>query len=65
MSYPNPGTPTTPPVDPGVAAHAATVQHSATLPFTGGDVAGLAGIGLAFAVVGAVVVRRTRRARVA
>lgn len=65
MSYPDPGTTPTP-VDPGVAAHAA-VQHSTatTLPFTGGDVAGLGLIGAVCVAAGVAIVRRSRRARVA
>ncbi|MGZ4735504.1 MAG: hypothetical protein ACXV8R_07855 [Acidimicrobiia bacterium] len=61
--YPNGGTP--PSVSPnqaGTTVEAKTVtQSTGTLPFTGGDVAGLAAIGAATAGVGFVLVRRSRR----
>lgn len=40
-------------------------KTSGTLPFTGGDVAGLAAIGAGSALVGTALVRHARRARVA
>lgn len=65
-AYPDPGTPQSPVADPGVAAHAAsTTQQASTLPFTGGDVTGLAAIGLGAVLAGAAIVRRSRRPRVA
>ncbi len=40
---------------------AATATKTSTLPFTGGDVAGLALIGAGAVLAGTVIVRRTRR----
>jgi hypothetical protein len=61
--YPSGGT-TPPPTDPGsqVAASTAT-NHSSTLPFTGGDVAGLAVIGAGAALAGVVMVRQSKKHR--
>jgi len=64
MAYPDPGTPTTP-SDPGSAVKANTATKSATLPFTGGDVTGLAAIGAGAVLAGAVIVRQSRRRAVA
>lgn len=47
------------PGDPGVQG--ATATRSATLPFTGGDAAGLAAIGVGAVAAGAVIVRQSRR----
>ena len=56
------GTPTPgDPSDPGATVSPNTATKSATLPFTGGDVAGLAAIGAGAVLAGAVVVRQTRR----
>ena len=43
------------------AVKAATTTQPSTLPFTGGDVAGLAVIGVGAALAGTVMVRRSRR----
>jgi hypothetical protein len=64
MAYPNPGGTSTP-SDPGSQVEAAKTTRSSTLPFTGGDVAGLATIGAGAVVAGAVVVRQSRRRAVA
>ncbi|MEP6624978.1 MAG: hypothetical protein ABJC79_11075 [Acidimicrobiia bacterium] len=57
------------PGDPGdpatTAVSPATASKSATLPFTGGDVTGLALIGVGAAAAGAVFVRQSRRRVVA
>jgi len=53
------------PSDPGSQVEANTAAKSSTLPFTGGDVAGLAAIGAGAVLAGAVVVRQTRRKAVA
>jgi hypothetical protein len=63
-TYPNGGsTPTTVPV--AVEAKTATapvaVDPGRSLPFTGGDVVGLAGIGLAAVTVGGVMAGKSRR----
>ena len=58
--YPNGGDPPTV-VDPGTAVKGATATKSATLPFTGGDAAGLAAIGVGAVAAGAVFVRQSRR----
>lgn len=54
----NPQQPTT--VQPSAAVAGAAAQRS-TLPFTGGDLAGIAALGLAAAGTGTVLVRRSRR----
>jgi hypothetical protein len=64
MAYPDPGG-STPPSDPGAQVEANTASNSSTLPFTGGDVAGLAAIGAGAVVAGAVIVRQSRRKAVA
>jgi hypothetical protein len=54
------------PTDPGsTTVSPNTASRSTTLPFTGGDVAGLAVIGAGAVLAGAVVVRQTRRKAVA
>jgi len=58
LAYPTPSNPT-PPSDPGAQVEANTATKSASLPFTGGDVAGLAAIGAGAVLAGAVVVRRS------
>jgi hypothetical protein len=63
-TYPDPGG-STPPSDPGSQVQANTATKSATLPFTGGDVTGLALIGAGAVVAGAVIVRQSRRRAVA
>ncbi|HZR15603.1 MAG TPA: hypothetical protein VFC33_20385 [Acidimicrobiia bacterium] len=64
-TYPNGGTPpTTAQVEARTAVAPATVPSSAPssgLPFTGGDVAGLASIGAGAIVLGAFLTRRGRR----
>ncbi|MBV8951668.1 MAG: hypothetical protein JOZ99_12390 [Actinobacteria bacterium] len=62
-SYPNGGsTPTTVTVEgTTVPAPAATHDPGQSLPFTGGDVAGLAGIGMAAVAVGGAMASRGRR----
>lgn len=62
-AYPDGGTTT--PNDPGSQVEAAKTTKSSTLPFTGGDVAGIAAIGAGAAVAGAVIVRQSRRRAVA
>lgn len=57
--YPN-GGPSTEAQDRGSTVRAST-QAPSTLPFTGGDVAGLALIGAGAALAGTVMVRRARR----
>lgn len=47
--------------DPGSQVQAATASRSSTLPFTGGDAAGLAIIGVGAVAAGAVFVRQSRR----
>ncbi len=61
--YPNGGNPPAP-TDPGsqVAANTAT-NNTSTLPFTGGDVAGLAVIGAGAALAGVVMVRQSKKHR--
>ena len=58
--YPDGGTPNDP-SDPGAQVEANTAAKSASLPFTGGDVTGLAAIGAGAVLAGAVIVRQTRR----
>jgi hypothetical protein len=64
-TYPNGGTPpTTAQVEARTAVAPATAPSAAPssgLPFTGGDVAGLAGIGGGAIVLGAFLTRRGRR----
>jgi hypothetical protein len=60
--YPS-GNPPAVSADTGSAVKAATVtKTTSTLPFTGGDVAGLALIGAGAVLAGTVMVRRSRRA---
>lgn len=62
--YTNCTTPT--PTDPG--AHVAgktAVKSASTLPFTGSDVAGIAAIGAGTLLAGGLMVRHSRRARIA
>lgn len=61
MAYPDPPSGTNVPNDPGAQVKAETAAKSETLPFTGGDVAGLAAIGAGAVVAGAVIVRQSRR----
>lgn len=49
--------------DPGSEVAANTTTNSSTLPFTGGDVAGLAAIGAGAAVAGVVMVRHSKKTR--
>lgn len=60
MAYPDPGTPSTP-SDPGAEVEGNTAAKSESLPFTGGDVTGLAAIGAGAVLAGAVIVRQSRR----
>lgn len=55
------------PADPGDPAEVSpnTTTKSATLPFTGGDVAGIAAIGAGAVLAGTVLVRQSRRRSVA
>src|SRR4051812_5110209 len=59
--YPNGGNP--PAVNPNSGSNVSpsTATRPSTLPFTGGDVAGLALIGVGAALAGTVLVRRSRR----
>jgi hypothetical protein len=57
--YPNGGGTSTP-TDPTQVEAAKTTKPS-TLPFTGGDVAGMAAIGAGAVLAGAVIVRQSRR----
>jgi hypothetical protein len=61
--YPSCGTST--PNDPGGTTVAAKTTKASTLPFTGGDVAGIAAIGAGAVLAGAVIVRQSRRRAVA
>jgi len=64
-AYPDGGGTNTP-NDPGATqVKGTTATKSATLPFTGGDVAGLALIGAGAVGAGVVIVRQTRRKAVA
>ena len=59
--YPNPPLPS---VSANNASNGSTVAaktQTNTLPFTGGDVAGIAAIGVGAAAAGTVLVRRSRR----
>jgi hypothetical protein len=56
-----PGGTTGTPGDPGSQVAARTTTNSSTLPFTGGDVAGLAAIGAGAAVAGVVMVRHGKK----
>ena len=58
--YPNACTTDTP-GDPGAQVQAKTATKAASLPFTGGDVTGLAAIGVGAVAAGAVFVRQSRR----
>ena len=49
--------------DPGTQVEGTSASRSSSLPFTGGDVAGLALIGAGAAVAGFVMVRHSRRNR--
>ena len=64
FAYPDPGKPPTP-TDPGAEVKANTATKSSTLPFTGGDVTGIAAIGAGAVLAGAVIVRQSRRRAVA
>jgi hypothetical protein len=57
--YPNPPAPEVNPQTTTTVA--AKTEQASTLPFTGGDVAGLAAIGAGAALAGTVLVRRSRR----
>lgn len=58
--YPNGNPPAVSP-NSGSTVHASTATKPSTLPFTGGDVVGLALIGGGAALAGTVLVRRSRR----
>jgi hypothetical protein len=58
--YPLPPGPDVSP-NSGSTVKANTASNPSTLPFTGGDVAGLALIGVGAALAGTVLVRRSRR----
>jgi hypothetical protein len=57
--YPN-NEGSTPPTPSGTSAVRASTTSQSTLPFTGGDVIGLAVIGAGAALAGTVLVRRSR-----
>ena len=59
--YPNGGNPPTNVQGTNSTVKASTATKPSTLPFTGGDVAGLALIGAGAAIAGTVMVRRSRR----
>jgi hypothetical protein len=59
--YPNPPGPSVSPNQTSTQVKAATATNPSTLPFTGGDVAGLAVIGAGAAIAGTVLVRRSKR----
>jgi hypothetical protein len=61
VHYPDGGTPPTPVTGPSPRPPAPTPRQS--LPITGGDVAGLAALGLVGTVGGAVLIRRSRARR--
>lgn len=58
--YPGPPPPDVSP-NSGSNVRANTASNPSTLPFTGGDVAGLALIGVGAALAGTLLVRRSRR----
>lgn len=63
VEYPTGGTP--PSQQPsGAQVSPTSSARGSSLPFTGGDVAGLAAMGGAAALAGALLVRQSRRARV-
>ncbi len=62
--YPDGGDPPTD-VSPNTATQGNTASNSASLPFTGGDAAGLAIIGIGAVAAGTVIVRQSRRRVVA
>jgi uncharacterized surface anchored protein len=60
--YPNPPPPSVAPnTGTTTQVEAASTTKPSTLPFTGGDVAGLAVIGAGAAIAGTVMVRRSKR----
>jgi hypothetical protein len=59
-SYPH-NNGSTPPTPTGTSTVRPSTTQSQTLPFTGGDVAGLAIIGAGAALAGTVLVRRSKR----
>jgi len=60
--YPNPPPPSVSPNNQSnTQVKAATATNPSTLPFTGGDIAGLAVIGAGAAIAGTVMVRRAKR----
>jgi hypothetical protein len=64
QTYPNPGSTPPKPNDPGAQVKGVTASNSSSsLPFTGGDVAGLAAIGGGAVVVGGLLATRSRRSR--
>jgi hypothetical protein len=67
MAYPDDGDPGDPgdPIEVSEGGLSTRAVESETLPFTGGDVAGLAAIGAGAVLAGAVVVRHSRRKAVA
>ena len=60
-AYPSGGTSSSGTSQGTTAVKAATTTNPSTLPFTGGDVAGLAVFGVGAALAGTVLVRRSRR----
>ncbi|MGZ4676802.1 MAG: hypothetical protein ACXVJ7_08000 [Acidimicrobiia bacterium] len=56
---------TSTPKDPGSQVQGTTATKSASLPFTGGDVTGMAAIGAGAVLAGAVIVRQSRRRAIA
>jgi hypothetical protein len=66
QNYPNPPSPSVSPQQQQTVSAPATprpTQSGGTLPFTGGDIAGLAVVGLGAAGVGVILVRAGRRRR--
>ena len=64
-NYPGGGGTKTPSDPGGTTVKAATAKKASTLPFTGGDVTGLAAIGAGAVLAGAVIVRQSRRKAIA
>jgi len=66
VDYPGGGTPPSNPTTDvgGTEVKGVQVSKGSSLPFTGGDVAGLAAIGSGAAAVGGLLVMRSRRRRV-
>jgi len=61
VDYPGPPGPEVTPNNTESAVRPSRATNPSTLPFTGGDIAGLALIGAGAALAGTVLVRRSRR----